>query len=131
MPATIRIAAAALTNRQGQVLLVRKRGTTAFMQPGGKIDVGETPDVALVRELDEELGLKLTPSALRYEGALQTRAANEPDANVHAELFAASVDSPVAPGAEIVELLWYPDQDRREAELAPLTRCRVLPAMGF
>lgn len=34
----IRIAAALLIGTDGRTLLVRKRGTQAFMQPGGKID---------------------------------------------------------------------------------------------
>jgi len=41
MSKTIRIAAALLIEPNGQTLLVRKRGTQAFMQPGGKIDAGE------------------------------------------------------------------------------------------
>ena len=51
MPTTIRIAAALLIGSDGQTLLVRKRGTQAFMQPGGKIDAGEQPVEALAREL--------------------------------------------------------------------------------
>ena len=42
-PCIIHIAAALLLNAQGQTLLVRKRGTTAFMQPGGKIEAQENP----------------------------------------------------------------------------------------
>ena len=38
---TIRIVAALIRDDAGRVLLVRKRGTDAFMQPGGKRDPGE------------------------------------------------------------------------------------------
>ena len=41
MSGTIEIVAALIRDRAGRVLLVRKRGTTAFMQPGGKRDSGE------------------------------------------------------------------------------------------
>jgi len=37
-PRIIRIAAAVLIGPDGRTLLVRKRGTEAFMQPGGKIE---------------------------------------------------------------------------------------------
>jgi len=53
---TIRIVAALIRDEAGRVLLVRKRGTTAFMQPGGKRDPGEDDMAALAREIAEELG---------------------------------------------------------------------------
>lgn len=68
MPNIIRIAAALLIDPQGRTLLVRKRGTEAFMQPGGKIDAGETPVQALVRELQEELGLRIDPAQAMHLG---------------------------------------------------------------
>src|SRR5437879_13794100 len=40
---SIRIAAALMSRSDGRVLLVRKRATESFMQPGGKIDRGEHP----------------------------------------------------------------------------------------
>ena len=54
MPNIIRIAAALLIDPQGRTLLVRKRGTEAFMQPGGKIEAHEQPVQALVRELQKQ-----------------------------------------------------------------------------
>ena len=68
MSKTIRIAAALLIEPNGQTLLVRKRGTQAFMQPGGKIDAGEQPAEALARELHEELGLIIEPTDAVYLG---------------------------------------------------------------
>jgi len=47
--------AALIRDGAGRVLLVRKRGTTAFMQPGGKRDSGEDDVTALAREIDEEV----------------------------------------------------------------------------
>jgi hypothetical protein len=38
----IRVAAAVIVDGHGRVLLVRNRGTTAFMQPGDKVTPGET-----------------------------------------------------------------------------------------
>lgn len=50
-PKTIHIAAAVLMDDNERLLLVRKRGTEYFMQPGGKIEPGEEALSALVREL--------------------------------------------------------------------------------
>lgn len=104
MTSTIRIAAALLIGSDGQTLLVRKRGTQAFMQPGGKIDAGEQPAEALARELHEELGLRVDPEAAVYLGQFSAPAANEPGFVVQAELFQVHIDVPVTPAAEIEEV---------------------------
>ena len=48
MSGIIRVVAALIRDPGGRVLLVRKLGSQAFMQPGGKRDVGES-DVGLIR----------------------------------------------------------------------------------
>lgn len=60
-PTTLFVVAAALTSESGQILL-QKRPADAQMGglwefPGGKVDEGESPETALVRELEEELGI--------------------------------------------------------------------------
>lgn len=64
----IRIAAAVITDATGACLLVRKQGTIAFMQPGEKMEPGETPEQALVRELKEELSIQIAIADLTYLG---------------------------------------------------------------
>lgn len=60
--------------RQGQVLLVRRSmqdisGPGLWEFPGGKIDFGETPEAALVREVWEETGLRVEAGPLLYTAA--------------------------------------------------------------
>ena len=62
------VAAVALIDADGRVLLARRpadkdmAGLWEF--PGGKVDPGETPEAALIRELDEELGIETWNSCL-------------------------------------------------------------------
>ncbi len=62
------VAAVALVDADGRVLLARRpegkpmAGLWEF--PGGKVDPGETPETALIRELAEELGIDVTASCL-------------------------------------------------------------------
>lgn len=123
----ILIAAAVLLNEHRQMLVVRKRGTTQFMQPGGKIDPGETPEQALHRELAEEIGLTLPKNAVRYEGIFREEAANEPGADVVAHAFTARLHAEVTPQAEIEEVRWL-DLDRNPGvTIARLTETQMLP----
>ena len=123
----IRIAVALLRNTQGQVLLVRKRGTSAFMQPGGKIEAGEQASVALARELAEELDLQLEPAAFLHRGNATAVAANEPGYVVEAEVFECSCEGPVSVHAELAEAIWFDPAQHDHLELAPLTRDHILP----
>ena len=124
---TIHIAAALLLNIQGQTLLVRKRGTTAFMQPGGKIEADELPVHALARELEEELGLQIDPAQAIFLSQFSAPAANEPGFVVHAQIFQLTIDCAVCPAAEIEEVIWIDPVTDPAVELAPLTRDRILP----
>ncbi len=127
MSKTIRIAAALLIDPRGQTLLVRKRGTRAFMQPGGKIEADEAPVTALARELFEELGLRIDEAQASYLGNFSAPAANEPGFEVVCELFRVETSAEVVPAAEIEEALWVDGESARQLELAPLTRDSILP----
>ncbi|MGY8638184.1 NUDIX domain-containing protein [Bradyrhizobium sp. 14AA] len=124
---SIRIAAALMSRSDGRVLLVRKKATESFMQPGGKIEAGEHPQAALQRELSEELGIDVDPSEMTYVGRYTAPAANEPGRLVDAEIFRVVIAYPVAPGAEIEEILWLDPSVPASVELAPLTRDKLLP----
>ncbi|MFM9381828.1 NUDIX hydrolase [Pseudomonas sp. UV AK001] len=126
-PRTIRIAAALLLNPEGQTLLVRKRDTSAFMQPGGKIEAHELPVHALARELEEELGLVIDPAQASFLGQFSAPAANEPGFVVQAEIFQLTIDAEVSPAAEIEEVIWIDPATDGDVVLAPLTRDLILP----
>ena len=65
------------------MLVVRKRGTAMFMQPGGKIMAGESAVEAVHREVVEELGV--AASTVQPIGRRVADAANEPGHTVAAD----------------------------------------------
>jgi len=64
---------AGILDRDRKILICRRRAdqphALKWELPGGKIEPGESPEVALVRELREELGIEATAGAelMRYE----------------------------------------------------------------
>lgn len=126
MTPVIRIVAAVVLDADRRLLLVRKRGTTAFMQPGGKIEPGETPVQALRREIREELGVDLVEGSVRELGHHDALAANEPGHRVAADLFLVDLDGAPQPAAEIAEMAWIDPHAPGDIELAPLTVGAVL-----
>ena len=64
----ILVSAVALVDADGRVLLARRPAGKSMAGlwefPGGKIEAGETPEAALIRELDEELGIDTAESCL-------------------------------------------------------------------
>ena len=62
------VAACALVDVDGRILLARrpegKKMAGLWEFPGGKLDPGETPEAALIRELKEELGIDVAAACL-------------------------------------------------------------------
>ncbi|BBY77038.1 hypothetical protein MPRF_39370 [Mycolicibacterium parafortuitum] len=125
-PPQIRVVAAVVVDAAGRTLVVRKRGTAAFMQPGGKLDPGESAPEALRRELAEELGVHVAPPDISPLGTYTAAAANEPGHRVSAELFAVTLRAEPSARAEIDEIAWIDPDRPGDLELAPLTREVVL-----
>jgi 8-oxo-dGTP diphosphatase len=67
-PPLVLVAAVVLVDADGRVLLAQrpdgKQMAGLWEFPGGKVDPGETPEVALIRELREELGIDVAASCL-------------------------------------------------------------------
>ena len=124
----ITVTALCLLDDRGRLLLVRKRGTSRFMQPGGKPEPGETPAQTGARELTEELGLAVQPGDLTLLGTWQGPAANEADTLLVATVFLCPLTAEPVPAAEIEEIAWLDLRAARDREdLAPLLTDFVIP----
>jgi 8-oxo-dGTP diphosphatase len=124
----VEIVAGVIRDHGGKVLTVRKRGTTAFMLPGGKRNPGEADLDTLSRELAEELGCDLVSA--NHLGTFDAPAANEPGVRVYGSIYLAEVAGGVLPQAEIEELLWIEPKSPPSVRLAPLLERQVLPRLG-
>ena len=86
IPTAVAVVAGALIAADGRVLMHRRRLGTEhgglWEFPGGKVEAGESAVAALVRELDEELGITLDPAGLDVLAS-----AHEPGGRIVIDLY--------------------------------------------
>jgi 8-oxo-dGTP pyrophosphatase MutT (NUDIX family) len=122
----LKISCAVIVDDSNRTLLVRKANTDFYMQPGGKIEGGESPLACLKRELMEELGLEFPDHQMDYVGNYSEVAANERNTTLQADIyFIRQTCRPTASG-EIAEYIWLDASRDERDDLAPLTKNVVL-----
>lgn len=105
-PRAIRVAAAVVRHGSRILLTRRPPGDPFALQwefPGGKIQPGETPEAAVVRELTEELGVQAR--ALERLGETRHRYANGLEVEL-VFIACALTSGPLRPSAAAHEIRW-------------------------
>jgi len=114
------LAVSAAVFRDGRVLIVRRARPPAhgfYTLPGGGVELGETLEQAIIREVREETGLEIAPLALvGFREAIARDAAGDIERHFVILPFAARwVGGEIALSAELAEADW-----RKPDELAGL-----------
>jgi 8-oxo-dGTP diphosphatase len=124
-PTFITVVAALIRSSDGLLLLQQglpgKRHAGLYEFPGGKVDSGETPRGALVREVSEELGLVIEPGALRPAGFAEEAAAEGRSALV-LMLYTSLRWSGQPEAREGQTWAWFTPEEAWAAPLAPMDR---------
>ena len=116
----ILVSAVALIDPDGRVLLAQrpagKSMTGLWEFPGGKVEAGETPEDALVRELHEELGIETWSSCL---APLTFASHTYDDFHLLMPLYACRKWDGIVQGKEGQELAWVRAQDLNKYPMPP------------
>lgn len=117
---TLLVVAVALVDPDGRVLMAKrpegKKMAGLWEFPGGKVDDGEAPETALIRELDEELGIDTRTSCL----APFTFASHEyEDFRLLMPLYVCRVWKGTPKAREGQELSWVRPQRMRDYPMPP------------
>jgi 8-oxo-dGTP diphosphatase len=114
------VASAALIDADGRLLIQQRPPGKPFAGlwefPGGKVDPGEAPEAALVRELREELGIDTAASCL---APLSFASHAYPDFHLLMPLYACRVWRGTPTAREGQELAWAPVKRLADYEMPP------------
>jgi len=117
---TILVSAVALIDVDGRILLTQRpegksmAGLWEF--PGGKVEPDETPEIALIRELEEELGINTWASCL---APLTFASHSYDDFHLLMPLFACRKWDGIPQGREGQALKWVHAEDLKSYPMPP------------
>lgn len=110
-------------------LVSRAKGKDLFISPGGKLKPQETAEDALLRELDEELGIKVAESDLEEFGTFYAPAAEQEERYLQMDVFLVrNWMGEIRPSGEIEEILWI-NSSPAGVRLGSIFEHEVLPRL--
>lgn len=98
-----------------KILVARSKGKETFYIPGGKREHQETDAEALIREIQEELSVRLNRDSLKYYGTFSAQAHGHAEGIiVQMTCYQGEYNGTLKAAAEIEEMAWltYDEMDR-------------------
>lgn len=97
----------------GRMLCARSKGKDTYYLPGGKRERGESDIETLVREIEEELSVRIKPESAANAGSFRASAHGKSEGvRVTMSCYTAEYEGELRPASEIEELAWLTYKDR-------------------
>lgn len=110
--------------KDGKVLCVKTKGKNKYFIPGGKLEVGETHQLGLLREIKEELSIDLVLNTITHEFTVVDEAYGLEETELAMHCYSADFSGVITPDSEI-ELIKWIDKSKID-ECAPAAQKAVL-----
>jgi len=115
-----------------KLLVARSKDKSLFYLPGGKRDLGENDEQALIREIKEELSVDLLTQSIKYAQTFTAPAdGKNGDITVKLSCYFAEFDGQLAPDAEIAEFDFVGFQQQKSCSLATVKVLAWLNQQGL
>ncbi len=116
--------------KDGKFLVTRSKGKDIFYAPGGRIEQGEDSENALVRELEEELSIRVKKEHLKPLGTFLHPSAGEDHLTIKMDVFLVEAwEGKIAPSNEIEEFLWISSNPPSNIKIGSIFGEEVLPRL--
>jgi 8-oxo-dGTP diphosphatase len=121
--------AAGIIIKDRKVLSLRSKGGSIFLNPGGKLDPGESVEDALIRELFEELTIRVNVQDAEHLDTYYAPAATKPDKRLRMDaFFIHKYEGELKASNEIEELRWL-DSSSNLDDVASLIAHTIIPVL--
>ncbi|HSX02387.1 MAG TPA: NUDIX domain-containing protein [Candidatus Saccharimonadia bacterium] len=123
--------AAGIIIKDRRLLVERSKGKDVFVAPGGKLEPGENPQQAVIRELKEEFQLEVAESNLEEFGTYYAEAAGSHNAGkrLRMDVFIVKNAGEIVPDSEVEEVRWIASDIPADIEVGSIFARNVLPRL--
>lgn len=123
--------AAGIIIKDRRLLVERSQGKDVFIAPGGKLERGETPIQAVIRELREEFQLNVAENDLEEFGTFYAEAAGSHNAGkrLRMDVFMVKNAGEIVPDNEVEEVRWISSKIPADIEVGSIFAHEVLPRL--
>jgi 8-oxo-dGTP diphosphatase len=102
-----------------QVLMARSKGKSIYYLPGGKREIGESDEEALIREIQEELSVELVSNTIEYFNTFKAQADGKMEGViVKMTCYQAEYTGKIVAASEIDEVTWISYKDKNKGSAA-------------
>lgn len=118
---------ASLIVEDGKLLMLKGKGYKELWTPGGKIDIGESEEECLRRELREEIGVEI--SSLSFFKEYSGKSFYKSNQITNQKIYIVSISGEIKPDAEIESFVWLTreDFDKKIFPMIPITEEKIIP----
>jgi 8-oxo-dGTP pyrophosphatase MutT (NUDIX family) len=101
-----------IKTKNGQILSTKSKGKSKYYIPGGKREFGETDEQTLVREILEELSVKIKTNTIEYVGTFKAQSDGAKEGVlVKMTCYKAEYEGVLKASSEIEEIKWLNYKD--------------------
>ena len=119
-PIIIRKSALAVIKDRKILMTREEKNEFAFYMLGGTIEPGEAEVDCLLREVVEEVGVKVDPDSLKFLAEFENEAHGKVNTRVNIKLYSGELIGSPVPSSEVVEIAYF-DSSIDQKHLTPIS----------
>jgi 8-oxo-dGTP diphosphatase len=116
--------------RDRKLLVEKSFNKDFYLAPGGKVEVGETPIKALVRELHEEFGILVAPKDIEEFGTFYADAAGQDSKIIRMDVFMVNQwQGEPQPNSEVEIVRWINSDEAQTLAVGSVIAHEIIPRL--